>query len=187
MKILYLITKPDRGGAQTNVLALATGLSAQGHQVTVGTGHQGWLTQELNMDFVIFKHLHRSLNPLSGIFYIFELRRFLNQNHFDLVHFHSSNSLIGVLGALGLADKPKTVATIHGLSILHPGWKKLHLIKTVYARVMKFLLKYFDRVIFVCAADKKFALNFQLVKPEQARMIYNGIDPNIKFLSRSDA
>lgn len=185
MRILYLITKPERGGAQTHVRDLILGLAE--HDITLGTGRPGWLTKEITVPTVIFKHLNRSLNPLTAVFYIFELRQFLKQNHFDLLHFHSSNSLIGVLATLGLKSKPKTIATLHGLSLLHPGWQKLKLIKMLYRQVMKFLLKFFDKIIFVCQADQKFALHTQLVKPEQAQMIYNGLNPNIYFLSRATA
>jgi len=52
MKILYIITQGECGGAQKNVLDLAIGARQAGHRVVVATGRQDtvgsqWLFNEL--------------------------------------------------------------------------------------------------------------------------------------------
>jgi glycosyltransferase involved in cell wall biosynthesis len=98
VKILYVITKSERGGAQVHVRDLALGMSRQGHEVTVATGGTGWLTEQLRAageEIAVLSHLSRSWNPWSAFLYVRELQNFLKNNPFDLVHFHSSNSLLG--------------------------------------------------------------------------------------------
>jgi glycosyltransferase involved in cell wall biosynthesis len=82
MKILLVITKAVVGGAQTSVLNLARYMKQRGHEVAVGAGDGDWLPAELakeNIAFVRFKNLRRTHNPLSGLFFIFEIRKFLKR------------------------------------------------------------------------------------------------------------
>ena len=46
VKVLYIITLPDLGGAQVHLLALATEMQARGHKVAVAVGCEGWLTEK---------------------------------------------------------------------------------------------------------------------------------------------
>ena len=47
LKILYIITLPDLGGAQVHLLTVAAEMTARGHGVSVIVGHEGWLTERL--------------------------------------------------------------------------------------------------------------------------------------------
>ena len=124
MKILIVITKAEIGGAQVFVLNLAKGLKLAGHQVTVASGLGSFLPEELKkegIDFYQFKNLKRSFNPLANVKFVKELKAYVAQNSFAVVHLNSSNALLGTwsLRALKLkTGKPKIVFTIHGLSLI---------------------------------------------------------------------
>jgi glycosyltransferase involved in cell wall biosynthesis len=189
MKILYLITHPFIGGAQKYVLELIDGLKNKNLEIWLGTSQEGWLTEEvkkINIPVVLFKNLKRSLNPFKNLLLIFEIKNFLDKDRFDLIHLNNSNALLAALGTKISKNKAKTVFTLHGLSILHPNWKKSFFIKSIYYLIFKFCFLFLDKVIFVCQHDLNYALKIKLIKKEKSVLIYNGIlEP--KFLDKEIA
>jgi glycosyltransferase involved in cell wall biosynthesis len=177
MKILYLITHPFLGGAQKYVLELSKNLKDKA-KIWLGTGQDGWLVNELrkeNIPVVFFKNLKRSFNPFKNLFLIFEVKKFLDKNKFDIIHLNSSNALLAAIGAKLTKNKPKIVFTLHGLSILHSNWQKSWLVKSIYYLVLKLSLYFVDKIIFVCQHDLDFALKIKLIKKNKCFLIYNGL------------
>ena len=128
MNILLVITKGDVGGAQVVVYNMARALKEKGHIVTVGMGEGEFLKnklEEINIPVHIFKNLKRTNNPFKNIKFIFEIKKYLDKNQFDIVHFNSSNSLFGAIGAKISKNKIKTIFTFHGLSILDSRYKNI--------------------------------------------------------------
>lgn len=176
MKILLLITKGEIGGAQVFVRDLALGLKSKGHEVWIACGQDGYLSEEAaagGLPFVLFKSLRRSANPLLGGRFILELKRFLDKESFDLVHFNSSNALIGIIGLKMARSKPKSVFTVHGLSVLDQGYKAGILKKTAYHYFFKMFLSLFNRVVFVSSRNLEAAQASGLIK--KGELIYNGV------------
>ena len=104
MKILYVITRGSMGGAQENVRALAVAAKKSGHEVTVAFGETGWLAAEMNkagVQTALLRGLRRSWNPLLALVYLRELRSLVRAQQPDIVHFHSSNAMVGLLGIRG--------------------------------------------------------------------------------------
>jgi glycosyltransferase involved in cell wall biosynthesis len=188
-RILFLVTSGDIGGAQRNVLFSAQKSKKEGFEVLVGSGSRGWLSEELKkkeIPFLVFKNLKRSFNPFSALLFVLELRKFLKKEKIDVINFNSSNTLSGVLGLLGLKQKPKTVFTIHGWSYLSPGFKKSKIIKIIYWLAIKILLPFIDEVVFICNYDKELAKKLGLIKKNQGRVVYNEIE-KIDFLEKNEA
>ncbi len=189
MKILYVITHPNKGGTQTYVYHLASTLRAQGDSITLGTGSRGWLSNELEkqgVKSVMFKFLRRTYNPLSNLFFTIEMLLFVRRHQFDIIHFNSSNPLFGILGAF-ISRRPSTkiVFTVHGLSLLDPGWKKSRLIQWAYRLVMTLILPYVNHCIFVCERDCTYAQRKKIIHPKkQFSIIYNGIRDDVVELDR---
>lgn len=182
MKILIIITKGNIGGATNFVFWLAEKLKEKGIEVKVGFGEGEYLKENLKkekIDFVNFQWLKRTKNPLANLFFIFEIKKFLEKEKFDVVHLNSTNALFGAIGAKISKSKPKTIFTFHGLSILDPNYKTLF--KWFYFLIFKFLLKFIDIPVFVCQANLKWAKEKKLVK--NGAVIYNGIEVP-EFLER---
>lgn len=188
MKILYVITKSERGGAQQHVSDLATAFHQQGNDVYVVIGEQaGWLHDQLHQKGISTYHasLVRTWNPLVFFQYMIDLARILKEIKPDVVHFHSSHTLPGAWIVRIFFPRIKSVATIHGQSILYPGASRLW-VQSLYALFLKCVLWCADRVIFVSQFDQKTFVSRRLVLQERSEVIYNGIDaPN--FLSRDEA
>jgi glycosyltransferase involved in cell wall biosynthesis len=177
MKILLVITKGEIGGAQVAVLNIAKQLRLKGMDVGIGSGEGAYLAQEAaksDIPIIRFKWLKRTHNPLINIFYINELRKFLNHNRYDAVHFHSSNALIGGLGARWSKNSPKTVFTFHGLSMLDENYEAGKAVKYFYYLYFKFFLSYIDKKIFVCQRDYDAARKQKLVSA--GTVIHNSLD-----------
>ena len=101
LKILYLITKSNFGGAQRYVYDLATSMQALGHDVVVSFGGNGTLAMKLvdaHVRTVPIPLLDRDMNPVNDIRTFFRLLDLYSEESPDVVHLNSSK--IGGLGAL---------------------------------------------------------------------------------------
>jgi len=187
MKVLIVITHGNIGGATNSVFYLAKGLKDKGVNVKVGFGEGEYLKEKLEkekIEFVNFKWLKRTHNPFSNLFFIFEIKKFLDKEKFDICHFNSTNALFGAIGAKISKSKPKTVFTFRGLSILDPNYKKYLWLKPIYWLIFKFLLFFIDIPVFVSQRNLEDAKKIKLIK--KGIVIYNGI-PKPEFLEREIA
>ncbi|MDD5528251.1 MAG: glycosyltransferase family 4 protein [Patescibacteria group bacterium] len=189
MRVLLVITKAVVGGAQTSVLNLAREMKRRGHEVVVGFGDGDWLPAELDKEkipFVRFSRLKRTHNPLASLFFIGEMKNFLDKNKFDAVHFNSSNALPGAVGVKLTDRKIKTVFTFRGMSMLDEHYRSAGILKFAYWLFFKFCLLFIDAPVFVSQENfDKFGQG-QLTK--KGKMIHNGLDPaKMNFVSRGEA
>lgn len=112
--LMLVITKAERGGAQTHVLEL---LRLRDHaQITVVAGDDGFLLEEaraLGLETVVIPDLIAPLDPIHDLRALVALTRLFRQRQPDLVHLHSSKA--GLLGrvAAKLSGIP-AVFTAHG-------------------------------------------------------------------------
>jgi glycosyltransferase involved in cell wall biosynthesis len=189
MKVLLVITKGELGGAQQFVLDLARGLKERGVGVEVGYGRGNYLPVELaeaGISTKRFRYLQRSRNPFLTILFAAELYFFLKKNAFDVVHFNSSNTLVGGMAAKRSCQSIRTVFTLHGLSMLDPGYRTWRLVKYMYRQYFRFFLQWVDLPVFVSRTNYDLARSIGLVKSGQ--VVHNGIDPaRLDFLSSGDA
>lgn len=187
MRVLILITHGNIGGATNFVYWLAEGLKQKNVEITVGFGEGEYLKnllEKAGVNFVNFKWLKRTHNPIYNLFFINEFKKYLDNNRFDVCHFNSTNTLFGAIGAKLSKNKTKNIFTFHGLSILDPNYKRNYFLKIIYWIVFKFLLLFIDTPVFVCKSNLETVQKLRLVK--NGVVIYNGI-PEPKFLSRSEA
>jgi len=187
MRVLICITHGNVGGATNFVFWLAKELKERGAEVKVGFGEGEYLKEKLEkekIEFLNFKWLKRTHNPLSNLFFIFEIKKFLDKEKIDVCHFNSTNALVGAIGAKISKSKPKTIFTIHGLSILDPNYKKNLWLKPIYWLGFKFLLFFVDVSVFVSNKNLEDAKKLKLVK--NGVVIYNGI-PEPEFLEREES
>ena len=101
LKILYLITKSNFGGAQRYVYDLATSMHEMGHDVVVSFGGNGTLATKLveaKVRTVPIPMLLRDMNPINDMLTFFRLLDLYAEESPDIVHLNSSK--MGGLGAL---------------------------------------------------------------------------------------
>jgi hypothetical protein len=101
MKIIYLITKSNFGGAQRYVYDLALGARAAHHDVLVCSGGVGVLTEKLNSAQVRTRgipSLQRDISLAGEWKSLLTLVRILREERPDVLHLNSSKA--GLLGGL---------------------------------------------------------------------------------------
>ncbi len=189
MKILFVITKSEIGGAQVFVLNLARALKKNGCNVEVAAGDGDYLFGELQKDNITFHYLNslkRNFSVLNSFYFIYDLYRLLKANSYDIIHLNSSNTLIGAISSFFLKKRPKAVFTFHGLSFIDKNYQANFFFKMLAKFYYKFLLNTLDRVVFECNLNYKEVKEAGMVK--NAEVIYNGLDEaEMNFLSEKDA
>ncbi|HBB44192.1 MAG: putative membrane protein [Parcubacteria group bacterium GW2011_GWA1_44_13] len=185
IKVLFVITKSNFGGAQKYVFDLATGLPKDRFDVAVALGGSGILIQKLhseNIRVIPIFSLARDVNPWSDISAFFELWRMFREEKPEVVHLNSAKA--GGVGALAarLAGVPKIVFTAHGWAFNEerPVWQRLIIKFFSWITVMLS-----HNTIAVSDAVKNNTKNWPLIAGKIS-VIKNGIkEPN--FLSRETA
>ena len=176
VKVLYIITLPDLGGAQVHLLALATEMQARGHKVAVAVGCEGWLTeklQEANIPFFIVRGLVREISPCKDFRALRELRSLLTDWQPELVHCHSSKA--GILGRLAAwLSRIPAVFTAHGWAFTEgvaPGKRRIY-------QGLEAVAGFWARCI-ICVSEYDRRLGCKLLPMHRKKMmtIYNGIAP----------
>ena len=141
MKILYVITKTNWGGAQKYVCDLATAAKAAGHEVVVAAGGTGLLTERLEtagVRIIVLEGLTRDVGILREVRAFFALVRLLRHERPEVVHVNSSKA--GGLGALAtrLAGVGRIIFTAHGWAWneLRPWWQKILIYKLAWITIL---------------------------------------------------
>jgi glycosyltransferase involved in cell wall biosynthesis len=174
-KVLFLITKGFRGGAQQYVFDLATHLPKEKFDVAVAYGSEGRLVQDLTIAGIRtlrLPSLGRDVALVSDVKSFLEILRCLRSERPDALHLNSSKA--AALGALAgrLCGTKKIIFTAHGW----PFREKRHaLSRGVIWLVSWFTALLSTKVICVSNADLEAARRIPFVAGKVAR-IYNGID-----------
>ncbi len=174
MKIVYLITKSEIGGAQSHVLELLKEGSRLGFDVSLISSPGGWLENQcvdLNIKFISNKFFKNSYNPINLLKAIIEVRRVVKEIKPDVIHCHSGGGgFYGRLAAFGLPVKK--VFTVHGWSF-RPG---APFFQRVVSFVAEFLMKSLtDKVICVSNYDQNIGINSGVINKKSSIVIHNGV------------
>ncbi len=181
MKILYIITQADGGGAQKYTLDLAKHFEGA---IAAGEESPKLFDEARALGLYTFtlKHLRRAINPWHDFMAVWEIRQLIKSYKPEIVHLNSSKAgVVGSFAAIGL--KTKVVFTAHGFIFNEPlPW----ILKSFYLALEKAASSYRDYIICVSEADRKSAMDYNLTLPDKISTIHNGID-QINFLPRQEA
>lgn len=196
LKILYIITKSDIGGAQKYVADLANNLNNDKFDVKILYGGKDLRSLSNKVrPWLLF------LNDWSAIF---ELVGTFRMEKPDIIHLNSSKA--GILGSLaafiynltaqsslstgragGQAKlKAKVVFTAHGW-VFNPTNDLPAVIRWFYILLHKFAAIFQDKIICVSEYDYNLALSHGIAPKEKLATIHNGIDPKMEFLDKDTA
>ncbi len=181
MKILYLVTTGDMGGAQKYVLNLA-----QYFHGSIGIGQDNKALQAeakgKNLPVYTISHLHRNIRPKADFLALCEVYQLLKKLQPDILHVNSSKA--GVLGSLaGWLARVPVVFTAHGFQYLEPMSSPKKWLFWACERFCRIFRKF---VITVSNKDRMQALFDGVVVEEKSTTIHHGIaTPN--FLPSEEA
>ena len=184
MKILYVITKSNFGGAQRYVFELAKATKEKGFAVAVASGENGLLVEMLETEGIQHfpvKNFQRDINPFREFLALLELIKIVRNYSPSTLHVNSSKA--GLLGVLvgRLTGIKNIIFTVHGWPFLEDRawwWKKVIWTASYFTALLA------HKVILVSENDMSEVMSFGIKK--KCRVIHNGV-PDIKFKSREQA
>jgi len=173
MKLLYLITRAEHGGAQTHLFELIDGFRSA-FEVHLATGDKGFLTVEarrLGVQVHILPNLIQPLNFLNDVLAFKEILSLIRLLRPSLVHAHSSKA--GFLGRLAArAAGVPAIFTAHGWGFAEGvSWKR-KLLASIGERVVVCLS---SGIITVSEADRDLALRYRIAQQRNMTVIHNGV------------
>jgi len=181
MRILYIITQSELGGAQKYICDLILNLK-ENFEIFVAAGPEGnWeifnrLTTEVKSDKIIsvvkLHNLIRNINPIKDLLGFIEIFKIIRKIKPEIVHLNSSKA--GFIGAFAakLAGVKKIIFTAHGWVFNEPVF---FLKKWFYLLISYFTALFCDKIICVSECDKKVALENNIAQENKLIVIHNGI------------
>jgi glycosyltransferase involved in cell wall biosynthesis len=177
VKLLYVITKLELGGAQKQLLNLIRGLDKEKFTPFLFTAKEGLILNETlsipGLTVKTSKWLERPINPLKDFLALFEVYQFIKKNKITIVHTHSSKA--GILGRLAarLAKVRFLIHTVHGWSF--NDYQPL-VLRRLFIFLERIVGKFTDRIIVVSYHDKEKGMNNGIGKEGKYVIIRYGID-----------
>ncbi|MDQ6706964.1 MAG: glycosyltransferase, partial [Acidobacteriota bacterium] len=178
MKILYLVTRAELGGAQVHVHDLLQGFR-DSCELFLGVGEEGYLTEAaagLNIPYAVIPELVQPVSPLQDAKALVRIARLIRSFQPDLVHAHTSKA--GILGrAAARAMGVPAVFTAHTWSFAEgTSWKW----KAVGIPSEKLMARWGAKTIAVSEANRLIALSRGVGNRDNLVTVHNGI-PDTPF------
>ncbi len=182
-RILHIITRMTRGGAQENTLATVRGLNQRGYRVLLVTGpswsREGEILSEAlrdGMEMIILPELCREMDPIKDFFAFCKLTTFMKRGGFDLVHTHMSKA--GLLGRLAafFAGVKHIVHTPHG-HIFHSYFSALK--ERFFLFLERRAARLCDFLIALTEGEKREHLELYVGRKDQWVIIPSGVNETL--------
>jgi len=203
IKVLYIITKSNWGGAQRHVFDLASNLPKGKFEAVVAAGGDGPLHQklaEVKIRTVSIKSLERDINTTKEALSFWQFFKLLQAEKPNVIHLHSPKA--GGLGALAgrlynlfvrlhnllpttrsLLPTSKIIYTVHGwpFNENRSFWEKISIKVISYLTVVLS-----HRTIVISKSEYNQARNFFGARKKIIK-IYNGINRRVKPRNRLES
>ncbi|MDR2399450.1 MAG: glycosyltransferase family 4 protein [Endomicrobium sp.] len=175
IKVCYIITKLELGGAQKVALHVAKNINKDIFDSFIIAGNGGILDGIIakKIELYSLKDFVREISPLKDLKTLFEIYTVLKRERPNIVHTHSSKA--GILGRIAakLAGVKTIVHTIHGYGFNETqNW----IVKNFYIFLEKFCALFSDKLIVVTKEDIKKGLHYKIAKEDTFVLIRAGID-----------
>ena len=123
MRILFVITRSELGGAQSVVAQLANTLSSNNEVAVVAGEGDGklWEILDERVRMIRCKTLQRAVAPLRDLRTIVELRRIYRHYRPDIIHLHCSKA--GALGRIAF-PRQRVIYTVHGFDSIRLAFRR---------------------------------------------------------------
>ena len=173
-RILYLITRPDLGGAQAHVLALLRAGQVR-RQQHLATGSEGPLTEAaraIGATTHILPTLDNPLHPIRDAQATRDAYRLIRRLRPAIVHAHSSKAGLVARLAARLAGVP-AIFTAHGWAFTEGAPQRRRMIAILSETLAA---SWSARIICVSRYDHDLALRYHVAPADRLVTIYNGIE-----------
>jgi len=177
IKILYVITKLELGGAQKQLLELIFNLDKDRYSIFLFTAREGILIKDAeSISHLKIKKsffLERPINPLRDIFALIELYLFIRKIKPQIVHTHSSKAGILARWAARFAKVKIIIHTVHGWSFNdYQFW----LLRLIFIQLERITAYFTTKLIVVSYYDKEKGLKNKIGRENKYVIIRYGIN-----------
>ena len=173
MRLLYLITRAERGGSQVHLADLLRGLCGE-HDLHLVVGEEGYLCEEarkLGIPVHIVHSLVQPLRPLQDILAVFKCVTLFRTIKPDLIHAHTSKA--GMVGRLaGTWARTPVVYTAHTWAFAE-GMSRLR--RLIAIPIERYCATLTARIITVSEANRQLALAASIGIESHITTIWNGV------------
>lgn len=180
IRILHIITRMVRGGAQENTLASVRGINGRGIESSLATGPaigpEGSLEEEClaaGIRMLRVPELTREISPWYDLIAVRRLTALCRKELPHIVHTHTSKA--GIIGRIAArrAGVPVVVHTPHG-HVFHSYGGRL---KTrAFVALEQYAAAYADRLVALTASERREHLELGIGGPDQWSVVHSGID-----------
>lgn len=179
VRVLHVITRMVRGGAQENTLASVAGIRGEGWESLLisgpAVGPEGSLEarcRDAGIPMLHVPELLREISPGQDHRALLHLAQVFRRERPHLVHTHTSKA--GMLGRMAarMAGVPAVIHTPHG-HVFHSYESRLR--SRVFVHAERAGAAFTDRLIALTPAEMREHLEEGVGKPEQWRVIPSGI------------
>lgn len=176
-KVLFVITRLIRGGAQREVLELLAGLDRRRFHVALTSHPRGeWVERATALAdaFYPISHLVRPISPVRDLRAAVHLFHLLRKERFDIVHTHTSKA--GVVGRLAAraARVPVVVHTPHG-SVFHDSFLSSRMQRAI-VHVERMAARWTHRITTKSLAETDEYVKRRIAPPGKFLIIHSGFD-----------
>lgn len=176
LRILFVITQAEWGGAQSYCVRATQEAVRRGHEVLMTAGGDGELKnacEKAGIPYQKLDRMEREIRPLKDLGAIRELRALFRSWKPDVVYLHSSKA--GIVGSIAgrLARVPRIVYRIAGWSFLDPVSR---LQKTLRIWSERLTARFKDVIITLHPDDRARADTYHITPKERIVMIPNALD-----------
>lgn len=185
MKILYIITKSELGGAQTHVADLCKHFSNSENKIAVLTDQNGWLTEEVGkfgVKVYLNEFFGNSFNPIRVFQALLRTKKIMSDFSPDLVHCHSSAA--GFFGRLVVRGRVRTLYTAHGWGF-NVGVSFIQ--KWIAIVVERWMAHYTEKIICVADFVRDLGLRCGISRAEKMIVIRNGVRVLVGFQKKTNS
>jgi len=176
MRVLYVITAAEWGGAPLHVLQLMEYMVKKGHEVGLVAAPEPRLMEgakALGVKIFPNPHFVRPIRPWKDFRALWPVFRAVRRFDPDVVHAHSTKAGYAARFACMFLRK-RVIFTAHGWAFTEGRsmWKR-----QLLALAERLAAEATARIICVSEHDRNLALRWKVARPEQLVVIRNGIDP----------
>ncbi len=175
MKVLFIITQAELGGAQRWVFDTAVNLDKSIYEIIVAAGESGPLFSKLqsqNIKTYRIKYLIRNISPLKDILGLIEVYHLIKKEKPDILQLCSTKA--GFIGSIAgrLAGTRKIIYRIGGWSFNdpRPWWQN-----KIFLWLEKLTAPLKNKIIVNSQKGYNEAINLKICPKEKLFLLYNGI------------
>jgi glycosyltransferase involved in cell wall biosynthesis len=182
LKVLYLITRLDKGGSAEDIFITAIGLDRRKYEVTLMSGpvedpgqDRKKEIEECGIRHIFIPELVRNIKLFKDLIAFLKIYRVLRKEKFDIVHTHTSKA--GFLGRLAakLARVPIIIYTPHG----HVFFGYFSSLKTkIFILLEKLASPLADKIVAKTNREKEDYISYKITSERRLAIICSGIDLN---------